>query len=75
MTAVATDLHARVRDFITTDRPMLIGGEWVSAASGRTFETIDPATARPITSVAHGEAVDIDRAVRAARQAFDDGPW
>ena len=45
----------------------LIGGEWVSAASGRTFETIDPATARPITSVAHGEATDVDRAVREMR--------
>ncbi|MDL9944823.1 aldehyde dehydrogenase family protein [Gordonia sp. ABSL11-1] len=75
MTAVATDLHEKVRDFISGDRPMLIGGEWVWSASGRTFETIDPATARPITSVAHGEAADIDRAVRAARQAFDDGPW
>ena len=77
MTAVVPDtaLHERVRDFISADRPMLIGGEWVWSASGRTFETIDPATARPLTSVAHGDAADIDRAVRAARQAFDDGPW
>ena len=75
MTAVATELLPRIRDFISADRSMLIGGEWVSAASGRTFETIDPATARPITSVAHGEATDVDRAVRAARRAFDEGPW
>ena len=60
MTAVATELLPRIRDFISADRSMLIGGEWVSAASGRTFETIDPATARPITSVAHGEATDVD---------------
>ncbi|MEO9327808.1 aldehyde dehydrogenase family protein [Gordonia aurantiaca] len=75
MTAVATELLPRVRDFIARDRPMLIGGEWVDSASGRTFETIDPATARPITSVAHGDTTDVDRAVRAAREAFDNGPW
>ena len=75
MTAVVPDtaLHERVRDFISADRPMLIGGEWVWSASGRTFETIDPATARPLTSVAHGDASDVDRAVRAARTAFEDG--
>ena len=61
MTAVATELLPRVRDFISSEKKMLIGGEWVSAESGRTFETIDPATARPITSVAHGGAADIDR--------------
>lgn len=75
MTAVATPLLSRVQDFISTDRPMLIGGQWVQANSGKTFETIDPATARPITSVAHGDASDVDRAVRAARTAFEDGPW
>ena len=75
MTLVATPLLSRVQDFISTDRPMLIGGQWVQANSGKTFETIDPATARPITSVAHGDASDVDRAVRAARTAFEDGPW
>ncbi|MGW0037682.1 aldehyde dehydrogenase family protein [Gordonia sp. NPDC003376] len=75
MTAVATEPLPAIRDFISRDRQMLIGGEWVSAASGRTFETIDPATGRPLTSVAHGDASDVDRAVRAARVAFTDGPW
>lgn len=75
MTAVAPELATKVRDFISTDRPMLIGGEWVTAASGETFETIDPANGRTLTSVARGDATDIDRAVRAARKAFDDGPW
>ncbi len=56
-------------------RRMLIDGEWVDAVSGKTFESIDPATERPIAQVAHGEAADVDRAVRAARRAFDDGPW
>ncbi len=52
----------------------LIGGEWLEPADGRRFETIDPATGQPITEVAQGGAEDIDRAVRAARAAFE-GPW
>ncbi|PXW35106.1 UNVERIFIED_CONTAM: aldehyde dehydrogenase (NAD+) [Williamsia faeni] len=68
-------LLPRVREFVSRDRQMLIGGEWTDAASGKTFTTYDPATAAPITDVAQGEATDVDRAVRAARQAFDEGPW
>ncbi len=52
-----------------------IGGQWVPAASGKTFATIDPATEQEIAQVAEGDAEDIDRAARAARQAFDSGPW
>jgi acyl-CoA reductase-like NAD-dependent aldehyde dehydrogenase len=54
---------------------MLIGGEWVEAASGSTFPTIDPATGEEIAHVPYAGAEDVDRAVRAARNAFDDGPW
>jgi phenylacetaldehyde dehydrogenase len=72
--AVDFQLEPRVHDFIASNRKLLIGGEWVDAASGRTFPTYDPATGEKITEVAHGEAVDIDRAVRAARAAFE-GPW
>ncbi|MBO0875223.1 MAG: aldehyde dehydrogenase family protein, partial [Pseudonocardia sp.] len=57
-------------------RKMLINGEWVDAASGKTFDSLNPATEEVLASVAHGEAEDIDRAVRAARAAFEDGsPW
>ncbi|MEV7551955.1 aldehyde dehydrogenase family protein [Amycolatopsis sp. NPDC089917] len=57
-------------------RQMLINGEWVDSASGRTFETVNPATEEVLASVAHGEAEDVDRAVRAAREAFDEkSPW
>ena len=52
-----------------------IGGKWVPAASGKTFETINPATEEVIAEVAEGDAADIDLAVEAAREAFDDGPW
>src|SRR6201996_1611275 len=53
---------------------MLIGGKWLEAASGRTFETRNPATGEILAHVAEGDAEDIDRAVTAAREAFD-GPW
>ncbi len=54
---------------------LIIGGERPGAADGRTFETLDPATGEPIAVVAHAGAEDVDRAVRAARAAFEDGPW
>ena len=54
---------------------MLIGGEWCDAASGKTFESVNPATGEVIAQVAEGHAEDIDRAVKAARKAFDSGPW
>ncbi|WP_182348822.1 aldehyde dehydrogenase family protein [Tomitella gaofuii] len=64
-----------VRRFLSGRKQMLIGGEWADAASGRTFGTEDPATGAELAQVAHGEAADVDRAVRAARRAFDEGPW
>jgi acyl-CoA reductase-like NAD-dependent aldehyde dehydrogenase len=53
---------------------LFIGGEWQDAASGKTFEVIDPARAEVLTEVAEADAADIDRAVRAAREAFE-GDW
>jgi aldehyde dehydrogenase (NAD+) len=55
-------------------KPMLIGGEWVKAASGKTFESRNPATGDLLATVAEGDAEDINRAVAAARRAFE-GPW
>lgn len=52
-----------------------INGQWVDAASDRTFETVNPATEEVIANVAEGDAADVDRAARAARAAFDSGPW
>jgi len=54
---------------------MLINGKWVDAASGKTFPTYNPATGEVLAHVAEGDREDIDRAVRAARAAFDNGPW
>jgi aldehyde dehydrogenase (NAD+) len=54
---------------------LYIGGQWVDALASATFPTINPATEEPLTLVAEGRAEDIDRAVRAARQAFEVGAW
>src|SRR5215471_13041731 len=64
-----------VEEFTATPRELFINGQWAPAASGKTFETPDPATGDTLAHVAEGDAEDIDRAVRAARQAFDEGPW
>ena len=55
-------------------KKMLIGGKWVDAASGKRFETHNPATGELLATVAEGDAEDINRAVAAARRAFE-GPW
>jgi len=54
---------------------LVIDGEFVDAASGKTFPVIDPRTEEEIFRVAEGDEEDIDRAVKAARRAFDEGPW
>jgi len=53
----------------------LIGGEWVPSASGQTFETYNPATGEVLAYLARGNAEDVDRAVRAARQRFESKEW
>jgi aldehyde dehydrogenase (NAD+) len=54
---------------------LLIDGKWVDAKSGKTFATYNPATETKIADVAEGDAADIERAVKAARKAFDSGDW
>jgi betaine-aldehyde dehydrogenase len=54
---------------------LLIGGKRVSAADGRTYETVNPATGETLATVAEAGIEDVERAVTAARAAFDDGPW
>jgi len=64
-----------VEEFTAAPTKLFIDGQWVEAASGKTFETPDPSTGDTLARVAEGDAEDIERAVRAARRAFDDGPW
>ncbi|CAF2045839.1 unnamed protein product [Brassica napus] len=54
---------------------LLIGGKFVDAASGKAFPTLDPRTGEVIAQVAEGDVEDVNRAVSAARKAFDEGPW
>src|SRR5688572_17145943 len=65
---------AAAREFVArSPHPLVIGGERPEAADGRTFETVDPATGEPICEVAHAGPEDVDRAVAAARGAFEGG--
>jgi phenylacetaldehyde dehydrogenase len=56
-------------------RQLLIGGKWRPAAAGKVFDVYDPATGEMFAQAAAGEAADIDAAVKAARQALEQGPW
>src|SRR6202035_1191857 len=62
-------------DFIEKPRKMLINGKWVNSISGKTFPTYNPATGEILAQVAEGDRDDIKEAVKAARKAFDHGPW
>jgi phenylacetaldehyde dehydrogenase len=70
-----TPIHQQVVTFIGKPRKMLIGGRWLEAASGKTFPTYNPATGEVLAQVAEGTSTDIDKAVLAARKAFESGPW
>ena len=60
---------------VAEDQGVLIGGRWTPTLDGRTIAVVSPATEEPIAHVSLGGVQDIDRAVRAARDAFDNGPW
>ena len=61
--------------FARSKHQMLIDGEFVSATSGKTFPVFNPATGDVICEVPEGDHQDVDKAVLAARKAFDEGPW
>jgi phenylacetaldehyde dehydrogenase len=71
----AVQLTDSVTRYVAKTRQMLINGKWVDAASGKTFPTYNPATGEVLAKVAEGDKEDINRAVAAARAAFDTGPW
>ena len=74
--AGSTGVAAPVLEFIEKrTRRMLIDGKWVEASSGETFTTYDPATEEALAEVPAGGKEDVDRAVHAARRAFESGPW
>ena len=65
----------KVTSFVAQKRKMLINGKWVDSASGKTFPTFNPATGEVLAMVAEGNREDINLAVKAARAAFETGPW
>ena len=71
-----SQLLPAVSSFLSSPRQLLIDGEWVDAKDGQTFDTVNPATEEVLVQVAQASAVDADRAVVAARNAFEAGsPW
>jgi phenylacetaldehyde dehydrogenase len=75
-TALKIDpLEDKIHNFISRTHKILINGKWVEAASGKTFATYNPATGEVLARVAEGDREDIDRAVKAARNAFETGQW
>ncbi len=69
-------LHTEVQAFLAAQpRRLFIGGKWEKAASGKTLEVRDPGNGRVIAHLAAGDAADVDRAVRAAREAFRKSGW
>ena len=54
---------------------LLINNRWVPSESGKTFATINPSTGEEICQIAEADAADVEKAVRAARAAFEHGPW
>lgn len=70
-----TPISDATRRFLAKPKRMLIGGEWLDAADGGTLDVVDPATAQVFDKVPAGAKADIDRAVAAARQAFEGGDW
>ena len=72
--AVAEDLE--VAPFLKGQpKKLFIGGRWMDAADGKTFETRDPSTGEVLARVAEAGAEDVDRAVAAARKSFERGTW
>ena len=71
--------HARLGNaasaFLADKHQLLIDGKWVDAISGKRFDVFDPAAGQAIAAVAEADAADVDKAVEAARRAFETGPW
>jgi len=74
-TTATPEIHPFVREFLAKEHRLLINGEWTPAQSEERFGVEDPATEETIAHVARGGPADVDRAVAAARRAFEDGPW
>src|SRR5438445_770458 len=73
--AVVQEKQILCSEWLKKPKKLLIDGKWVDAEGGKTFETRNPATDEVLTKVAEGSKADADKAVKAARKAFEHGPW
>lgn len=75
MSQVAVNLKEKVEKFLLGKKKLYIDGQFVESLSQKTFDTYNPATGEVLAAVYEAGPEDIDRAVKAARKAFDEGPW
>ncbi|PAF18705.1 aldehyde dehydrogenase family protein [Terribacillus saccharophilus] len=75
MSQLAAGMHEKVERFLNGMKKLYINGEFVASATEKTFDSYNPATGEVLATVYEAGVEDIDRAVKAARLAFDEGPW
>lgn len=75
MLTAQIELKPKVKAFLEEDIGLFINGQFVPSVSGKTFETVNPATEEVLAAVSEAQEEDIDLAVKAARQAFEKGVW
>ncbi len=75
MEARTLEVTGRLAEFLKGTKKLFINGKWEDSASGKTFETLNPATGEVLAVVSEAGTEDVDRAVKAARKAFDEGAW
>ncbi|MGG7618326.1 aldehyde dehydrogenase family protein [Bacillus coreaensis] len=75
MSQLTVQLHEKVEKFLSGKKKLFINGEFVESQTQKTFETYNPATGEVLATVFEANEVDVDLAVKAARKAFDEGPW
>ncbi|HYJ30605.1 MAG TPA: aldehyde dehydrogenase family protein [Allosphingosinicella sp.] len=73
--AAQPDYSEAARSALTRAPALFIDGEWVASTHGKTIDVFDPSTGKRIATIADASDADVDRAVAAARRAFDDGRW
>jgi len=69
------DLIPETSSFIAKDKKILIGGQWSDASSDGRVDVVNPSDGATLSAISDASAADVDRAVAAARKAFDEGPW
>ncbi|MBS4199401.1 aldehyde dehydrogenase family protein [Bacillus sp. FJAT-49732] len=75
MSQLTVEVNEKVQKFLQGTKKLFINGTFVESASGKTFETPNPATGETLATLYEAEQEDVNRAVKAARNAFDNGPW